>query len=940
MSFKFMKLEWLSEPGSQKKLVNSTSESNVYCIIHYKYKRAWTNIAKNNIEEFIKTNIGLHEVIPARFIRKIYFDVEVYNRECLENIIRIIMTLLPDAILNISGSVQDFSKYPHLYKDDPEKRIKYSYHIIVNNYHFENHSDQEGLKRFCEINKNEGFDPNVYGTTQLMKCINQSKVVNNKQWAPFVQSYISGSSSLTDHLITNFFDENSINAKPIFDKFRKNIIVNPRANPNNIRQVPLNIFKDINNVKGLELIYLFPDDIDHGIRYKVAMYCAKKNISFEEFWKWVSRYNVNQNKWTRDYDYISKTYVGEKNWITDGIILKHLEFYYPNIRKTYYQRIYSDFSKIVPTKDIKELYLKSDNLETSKKFIYLITHMGSNKTGSVIDYVKKTKSNCVFFACKKALAINVGQRGEDFFVKYSDIKKLKQIAKINNIKTTDKTLKRDILPTIDRLIITPHSCHYIKDKVYDIVIIDEIEVFLSSWTNPEIYQYDTSLGRVDNYEQNWNTIKNLIKSAKKVILMDALPSRNTFRYLQRFGINESEIEVIGSSVRPEPVPILRIKDSATGNEVNNFIDLLFKNIASGRKCFIFWPHKKPKVIKSYKNLNCDELDKTIKNYAMERGLNLKSYVYYSNSPDIDTLENVNKNWDSVDYIITNQTITVGVNCSVRFDDIFIADINYVPMREIVQCTKRIRNINGRVYYMKLPGTTVNDFVDLVRDYSEDIRETVYDVINEWRGRSGENLIETYIKAGYKWIVDENEFTNLEEITDEYIGPDNNYNWSAITVYESDSEIKQLQEKIVLGIANIYDYLTFEKIRFCKSFSRDWRLILDNSLASYLWNHRSFVYKYTNMPDWLKIINENAMSGKWELDRDNRQRIREFIVNRIGDESGSTKSLIMKCLNTYFRKSIVVCEKDGRRYNYIYDQPTIDIIDDIKRLSQEVSFREL
>ena len=67
-----------------------------------------------------------------------------------------------------------------------------------------------------------------------------------------------------------------------------------------------------------------------------------------------------------------------------------------------------------------------------------------------------------------------------------------------------------------------------------------------------------------------------------------------------------------------------------------------------------------------------------------------------------TLLDVNTHWKDMDIIITGQSITVGVNYEASvFHNIYIADEGYVSEREIVQTSKRIRSITGKLFYINI-----------------------------------------------------------------------------------------------------------------------------------------------------------------------------------------------------------------------------------------------
>jgi hypothetical protein len=112
-------------------------------------------------------------------------------------------------------------------------------------------------------------------------------------------------------------------------------------------------------------------------------------------------------------------------------------------------------------------------------------------------------------------------------VSYNDTKTLSNTGP--NITTQKKA--KDNIPFVKKLLITPNSIHYVKDTTYELVVIDEVEVFLNIWSmKDKVTKGSTMVGpRVDGkitnkYIDNYYTIINILKKAKKIILMDALIS--------------------------------------------------------------------------------------------------------------------------------------------------------------------------------------------------------------------------------------------------------------------------------------------------------------------------------------------------------------------------------------------------------------------------------
>ncbi|KAJ3244143.1 hypothetical protein HK104_008067, partial [Borealophlyctis nickersoniae] len=126
-------------------------------------------VTTKKLEPILKNDHQICEVLTdGKGFYRVFFDVEKEGKNVsdpLKSVTEKISLLLPNADLNISGS----------HKTYDDGREKYSYHIIVSNYHPECLDDFAPLKAFCIANKDLGFDECVYRQEGLLKCINQSK---------------------------------------------------------------------------------------------------------------------------------------------------------------------------------------------------------------------------------------------------------------------------------------------------------------------------------------------------------------------------------------------------------------------------------------------------------------------------------------------------------------------------------------------------------------------------------------------------------------------------------------------------------------------------------------------------------------------------------------------------------------------------------------------
>ena len=67
--------------------------------------------------------------------------------------------------------------------------------------------------------------------------------------------------------------------------------------------------------------------------------------------------------------------------------------------------------------------------------------------------------------------------------------------------------------------------HYINEKIYDVVIIDESETVLAKWFN-------NSTLTVDFKNESWKSFINVIQQCKNCIMLDAFTSKITIEIIK------------------------------------------------------------------------------------------------------------------------------------------------------------------------------------------------------------------------------------------------------------------------------------------------------------------------------------------------------------------------------------------------------------------------
>jgi len=653
----------ISENGGAMAEAISTHDKAKDIIIHsdtQKHGRIWGYTQPLKLLELIKANKGIYEVITA-YPHKLYFDIDKkgdVKESFLNDIKETINKYFPNADLAVSGSVT------------PEK---VSYHIISNNYTIHNAEEREYVKQIikhlCE-NVDDSFDWKVYTKNRNMKCINQSKRDGRVQEIVENEDY-------RRHLITCFINDYSLPFPVITNEVEETIMIAKSKKVYDIATLPkLNLVEpenfDFYSCTPLELLAMFPinKSFNHDYTHLVGRYCFYNDISLEHFLSWISKKHNPlteeiKQKWAKHFSVMNKFPIP-----SETKIMAVLSYYYPNMKK---DKSYKAFSSTFNLPADKIAYIETitqDNYISPEKYSLFNVGMGGGKTFQTIDYLKTVDNGFIWLCPNKALSNNTLNRLQE--------------SNINTSYYLDfnaKQKKEGALNEVKNLIIVLNSLHYVTDKKYGVVVIDEIETLL-----------DKFLGDfMQNKKEIWENFKNIILNAEKVIFLDAFITTKTINFIKNIEQNAS-IKIYQRINEPSTRTVEIMKTS------DIMINDIITNIKNNKKCFIFYPYKKTSANGNI--ISMETLSKLIETETEKKG------VYYN--ADIDDvvkggLKDVNKSWKDYDFIITNNIITCGVNYERKdFDFAYIFVASHNSPRDIIQVSYRARFLsseNIKICYM-------------------------------------------------------------------------------------------------------------------------------------------------------------------------------------------------------------------------------------------------
>jgi phage pi2 protein 07 len=799
--------------GSQNFVLKQIKNDKSKALIHIhssKNGRMWGAINKTDILKWIKKNIGLYEVITS-YPCKVYFDIdgadnEDVNLEDVKNIIR--KYFGDDVKMAISG-----------YKTND----KSSFHICLFEYAIKNIDELDELKSlvlYIKKNEHSAFDWKVYTQNRYMKAINQSKIKKP------VQKIIEDEDE-THHLIT-FYLETIKYELPNFAIHTPEIetikmeIKNNQMDYSDIPIVELELPENIDLSNPNEILTIIPNskDFNHSWSWRTALFCITNGLSCNDFLSWYKKksdHKHNLNKW-KNIHWKRIIEIKDQYPVSIKSMLKTLQLYYPNILVDPELKIFANSFNIDKNNIQYTDYLTTKDFETNKKAVIVNIQMGGGKTHNTIEYLKNNSNFC-WITPNIALAENTHNRIVT-----------NNIECINYKDGSNSGEKQKNIANAYNLIICLNSLKYVK-QTYDVLVIDEIETFLKLWFN------NSTLDRCLN--ECWYKFIQLIKKAKKIVLLDAFLTKMTTNFLDNLGIDYTIIKKT-NEVNPRKV----FKYSNFETITNKIIG----DLKDGKKCLIFYPYKNEQERKklpsmaSYVNLIENKTDK-------------KGIYHNADASDASNklLKNVNDNWINYDFVISNNKINVGLNFDNQyFDQVYLMIAGFNSPRDIVQFSYRTRVIEDNILnYCFLD--TYNPVIDVLKENVEienDIYHKLFEsVLIEKRSPVESTLIFFLTKANYTIIDGCNDI-----LTDEKMEFDNMdyYDYDKlenINIIEADSLVR----KMCIMEANILDKLLLKKYYYNKIFIPD----TPREVMSELWNNRKVQF----MQNCLNILYNNQVIDK-------------------------------------------------------------------------------
>jgi len=910
----YLKQSWFKNDdengGAQADAIDNKKENEI-CILSHTKKlgRAWTSMEPTKFLNLLDKNYGLYEII-TNFPHKMYFDIDKtgdnISTSFLQDIKTIILQYFPNADMAISGSI------------NPEKT---SYHIVLQNYIIHNVDEQTTIKHIIKYlqTKEDSFDWKVYTKNRNMKCINQSKEDGR------VQELIEND-DFKSHCITCFLPTYSLPFDiNIPTEVKEHIAIEKSKSTFDIGNLPklnlsINTDKSFNELTNLEILELLPinKSFDHTYTHLVARFCYYNDLSFETFLAWILNKHTEQSNNLDDVKKKWKLHWSRLNKfpsVSSDKIKNVLCYFYPNLKKDPSYRIFNDTFNFPQELVNKIQTISQIEFKGEEKYSIFNVGMGGGKTHQTVEYLKTECSFC-WIAPNRALAHNTFNRLEEANI---------DIHHYSNINTKDK--KKGGLKEHDKLIIVANSLHYLSDKIYDVLVIDEIETLIDKWFG----------NFMQNKKENWEVFLNIIRNAKKVILLDAFITTKTLNLIKNCDPTE-DIKIYERLYEPSTRTINYIAD------FEKMISSIITDLKNGLKLFIFYPYKNQS--KMYENvISMKGL------YDMLVASTSKEGIFYN--ADIDEkikvgLKNVNNAWANKSFIITNSIITCGVNYETEdFDKEYLFVSSFSIPRDVIQVSYRPRFLSSGIinvcYVGKMQQTNTWE-TDTHLITCPIYKQLIHSVLIEKKSPLKKTFQLFCVKAHYKQVTDKEKINKQlqTEITEMLQKHANGFSY--LNIEDIDFSYEEIiQQRLFAGEATMREKFMLQKYHFKNKFVSDAEfatfdeLCDDDSDSSNLrclevaWNLQ-YLFFFNQIRCYLskgqnsvfeKIKNHNGLESiflfdikKIKLTDEIRSQIfSEFKFKYITPSSSNLK-IIHEIYNTFFGMKIIkTAYDDNRNVNY-------------------------
>jgi hypothetical protein len=296
---------------------------------------------------------------------------------------------------------------------------------------------------------------------------------------------------------------------------------------------------------------------------------------------------------------------------------------------------------------------------------------------------------------------------------------------------------------------------------------------------------------------------------------------------------------------------------------------IVKALQENKKIFIYYPYREGS---KKMNISMEGLQNILEDKTKKKGMIYHGKVSGEQSK---TLYNVNCVWKQLDFIITNNKITVGVNYDVEdeeymFDEVFIAVAGFNKPRDIAQVSRRPRYLkSNRINIAFFDGFNKNtDFEndDLLVEYCSVYKALVQNLVKERQAPLKDALFFFCKKAGYN-IEFDGRFLGKEveeQLNVIFASGEHVYSYDNIPTIKHEKEFQEIQRRIFRSDNTLTDCLILDKYFFNLLFieTNDEEVI---SKMAFAWDKKyvKFFRHLQRIKFQRCVIHEIAKFNKWD-----------------------------------------------------------------------------
>ena len=674
---------------------------------------------REKLRGLLSTDNNFYEIIPPERKVKPYFDLEMeydgLTREKIEKAFEEFIYWLACEIKEVFGITL-------LVKDlvilDSSRTNKLSFHVIINRKlvfdsvanmktfilylwdRFENpknEEEEELFKMLTYLDAGNGltkfiFDKLVYGKSQNMRLINQSKKAKGHILKNLTPSWSPDETLIRIYEDEKEHDNSTVIGKDHLEKLdmmekekqKKTRSSGKKSGKKSIFDLKEDDFNptgktllekydyDYADLKNFPywkaVMYLIPNTVQgYAIYRNVGM--ALKNCGAEanDFIEWVSlstKYDKKSDEYgdkpiTKDFNsYLSK----------EDAIKNKVNCYGYSYLKRLAKQVHPDYFRIGAVALNDYFNLNTDGMKVIQETSKFVSMEGTPDGNNILDDAK----NIILHAY-------LG-RGKTTAIKRL-LKQYKTFLFLSPRQTFARFLASEFECdcyldgnyTSHRFVISVESLWRLEFDTFDVICLDESESIFAQLSS------STMNGR---QLETWEKLMELMKNAKKVVFADAFLTNRTLDIARHSGDTTTVIQ------NQTPAVVRKAK------EISPFVfcQTLLNSIKDGKKNYVCYSSAN-RLVEDMAKLNGAGMEN-----PQVKDVYDNSLIYHAKVDDkiFQTLKNINSAWKNASMVVTSPTNTIGCSYSPEgeadFDTVWINAYPTCVVRDTFQTQMRVRHL--------------------------------------------------------------------------------------------------------------------------------------------------------------------------------------------------------------------------------------------------------